>query len=129
MQITRPQARDPVKTIRKEIETWDSPFVGLDCFGTDNAERIASIVNEFCRTHLHSGVRGYSFYRASVGSTHGIQLEDDRNVVIKVRPPPETNPDLSFNQNSLKTICAVMTWLAERNYPCPTILLDPTPLV
>ena len=33
---------DPVETIRKDIETWDSPFVELDCYGTDNAGQIAT---------------------------------------------------------------------------------------
>jgi hypothetical protein len=47
---------DPVEAIRTEIQTWDSPFVELDCFGTDNAERVAAIVNEFCRAHLGSGI-------------------------------------------------------------------------
>ena len=82
-------AHDPVATIRKEIETWNSPLVELDCFGSDNAEQIVSIVNEFCRTYLRSGVRGHVFYRASVGSAHGIQHEDGRNIVIKVRRSPE----------------------------------------
>ena len=120
--------RDPVDLIQTEIQTWESPFVELDCFGTANAEQIAEIVNEFCRAHLGSRLRGYFFYRASVGSTHALLLEDDREVVIKVRPPPETNPDLRLDKNSLEAICAVMTWLAERNYPCPRILLGPTPL-
>jgi len=119
---------DPVETLQKEIQTWDSPFVELDCFGTDNAEQIAEIVNEFCRAHLGSRFRSYFFYRASVGSTHALRLEDDREVVIKVRPPPETNPDLSLDRKSLEAICAVMVRLADRNYPCPQLLLGPTPL-
>jgi len=119
---------DPVATIRKDIETWDSPFVELDCFGTDNAGQIATMVEGFCRHHLDSRVRGYLFYGASIGSTHGLQLEDGRNVVIKVRPPPETNPDLKFDCESLGAISAVMAWLADRNYPCPKLLLGPTPL-
>jgi hypothetical protein len=102
--------RDPVETIRTEIQTWDSPFVELDCFGTDNAARIFDMMNDFCRTRLDSNIRGYFFYRASVGSAHGIQLEDGHNVVIKVRPPPETNPDLSLDRKSLETICSVMSW-------------------
>jgi hypothetical protein len=58
---------DPVQTIRTEIETWESPFVELDCFGTDDAQRIVEIVTEFCRnpyllrtegdTLLHEAVR------------------------------------------------------------------------
>lgn len=120
--------RNPTETIRTEIETWDSPFIELDCFGTDNAGGIVEAVNEFCQTHLHGAIRNYLFYRASVGSTHGIQLEDGRNVVIKVRPPPETNLDLSFDRKSLETICSVMSWLSDRGYPCPRIRLGPTPL-
>jgi hypothetical protein len=64
---------DPVKTLRNEIETWDTPFVELDCFGTDDAERIVPTMYEFCRVHLGSSLRGYLFYGSSVGSTHGVQ--------------------------------------------------------
>jgi hypothetical protein len=119
---------DPVETIRKDIETWDTPFVELDCFGTDSAERIAEMTNEFCQIHLGSRLRGYFFYGASVGSTHGVQLEDGRELVIKVRPPPETNPYLSLDRTSLESICWVMMWLADRSYPCPKPILGPTPL-
>jgi len=119
--------RDSVKTLQKEIQTWDTPFVELDCFETDCAERIAELINEFCRAHLGSKLRGYLFYGSSVGSTHGVQLEDGRDVVIKVRPPPETNPDLNFDRTSLESICRVTKWLADRGYPCPKPILGPTP--
>jgi aminoglycoside phosphotransferase (APT) family kinase protein len=118
---------DPVKTLQKELETWGTPFVELDCFGTDSGERIAGTMDEFCRAHLGSKLRGYLFYGASVGSTHGVQLEDGRNVVIKVRPPAETNPYLSFDRATLDTICRVMHWLADGGYPCPKPILGPTP--
>ncbi len=124
----RRSAFDAVETIRNEIQTWDSPFVVLDCFGTDNAEQIAKLVTEFCRAHLGSSIRGYFFYRASIGSAHGVRLQDDREVVIKVRPPPETNPHLSFDRESLGAISAVMSWLTDRGYPCPKLLLGPTPI-
>lgn len=119
---------DPVEIIRNEIETWESPFVELDCFGTANAAQIVKFVNDFCRVHVGSGIRGYYFYRASIGSTHGIALEDGRDVVIKVRQPPETNPDSHFDLESLGAVYKVMSWLADRGYPCPRILLGPTPL-
>jgi hypothetical protein len=35
---------DPVKTLRSEIGTWDTPFV---CFGTDSAERIVQTMYDF----------------------------------------------------------------------------------
>jgi hypothetical protein len=78
-------AHDPVETLQREIQTWDSPFVELDCFGTDCAERIAEMMDKFCRAHLGRKLRGYLFYSSSVGSTHGVQPEDGRDVVIKVR--------------------------------------------
>jgi hypothetical protein len=119
---------DPVDMLQKEIQTWDSPFVELDCFGTDSAEQIAEMMDEFCRAHLGSNLRGYLFYGSSVGSTHGVQLEDGRDVVIKVRPPPETNLDLSFDRTSLESICGVTKWLADRGYPFPKPILGPTPV-
>ncbi len=123
-----PTVYDPIKTLQKELETWGTPFVELDCFGTDCAARIADTMNEFCRAHLGSKLRGYLFYGSSVGSTHGVRLEDGRDVVIKVRPPAKTNPYLSFDRTSLESIYRVMKWLAERGYPCPKPILGPTPL-
>ncbi len=119
---------DPVETIRKETQTWGTPFVELDCFGTDNAEQIVGMIDDSCRNQLGSGIRGYFFYRASVGSTHGVQLEDGREGVVKVRPPAETNPYLPYDQRSLETIVSVMQWLADQGYPCPTPIMGPVPL-
>ena len=116
---------DPVEILQKEIQTWESPFVEVDCFGTDSASRIVRMMNEFCQAHLGSNIRGYLFYGASVGSTHGVQLEDGRELVIKVRPPSETNPYLSLDRTSLKAICQVMNWLADRGYPCPKPIIGP----
>ena len=119
---------DTVETLQRELQTWDTPFVELDCFGTDKAQRIAQMIDEFCQAHLGDKLRGYLFYGSSVGSTHGVQLDDGRELVIKVRPPPETNPYLSLDAASLETICSVTRWLADRAYPSPKPILGPTPL-
>ena len=119
---------DPVRTLRNEIETWSTPFVELDCFGTDSADRIVPAMDEFCRVHLGSTLRGYLFYGSSVGSTHGVRLEDGPDIVIKVRPPPETNPYLNHDRTALESVCRVTNWLADRGYPCPKPILGPTPM-
>ena len=49
--------------------------------GTDDAERIVPTMYEFCRVHLGSSLRGYLVYGSSVGSIHGVQLEDGRELV------------------------------------------------
>jgi hypothetical protein len=45
---------DLVETLQKEIQTWDAPFVEVDCFDTDSAVRIAEIMDEFCRIHFQA---------------------------------------------------------------------------
>lgn len=119
---------DPVAMIQKDLDGWATPFVELDCFGTDNAERIAEMVEKFCRANLDSSIRGYFFYGSSVGCTQGLGLEDGRDVVVKVRPPAHTNPDLNLDAAALERVCDVMKWLAEKGFPCPKPILGPTPL-
>jgi hypothetical protein len=59
---------DPIKTLQKELETWGTPFVELDCFGTDCAERIADTMDEFCRAHLGSKLVGTCFMLQVLGA-------------------------------------------------------------
>jgi hypothetical protein len=126
--ISSPDIRDPVSTIQADLDTWETPFVEIDAFGTADAGHIAAMIDAFAREQLGAGVTGYLFYSASVGSTHGIELEDGRRVVIKVRPPSETNPCLPLDRNSLEQIVAAQRHLADAGYPCPTPLLGPFPL-
>jgi len=99
----------------------DSPFVELDCFGTDCAARDCGHNDEFCRL-IWQQAPWYLFYGSSVGDPW-LRLEDGRDVVIKFRPPEETNPYLSFDRTSLESICRVMKWLTDRGYPCPKPIL------
>jgi hypothetical protein len=119
---------DPVECIRQSVGAWATPYVELDIFGTGDAAKIAFTVDAFCRQHLGSGVDGYLFYAASVGSTHGIELCDGRRVVLKARPPSETNPDLALGFAQTTTVCKVMTWLSQRGFPCPLPLCGPLPM-
>jgi hypothetical protein len=120
--------RDPATAIQDDLGTWETPFVEIDAFGTADASRIAGMIDAFARGRMGSGISGYLFYSASVGSTHGVELEDGRRVVIKVRPPAETNPDLPLDRVSLEQIVAIQRHLADAGFPCPTPLLGPVPL-
>ena len=120
--------RDPVTVIREHLAQWDTPFVELDVFGTDDAGSIAEAVDRFTREHLGARVAGYLFQTASVSSTHGVELDDGRRVVIKVKPPPETNPDLPLDRTSLEAIVAAQRHLAAAGYPAPTPILGPVVL-
>lgn len=119
---------DPIETIQAAIDEWETPLVELDVFGTDQASEIAGLTNGFCQARLGSTIAGSLFYRTSIGVVHGLALEDGRRVVIKARPPPETNPDLPLGRSALESIARLMHWLADSGFPCPRPLLAPTPL-
>ena len=119
---------DPVSLIQQNLDTWGTPYVELDTFATDRAEQIVDIVNAFCLAHMGAKLAGYLFYGSSVGSTHGVRLTDGREIVIKSRPPIHVNPDLKHDRQSLDLICSVMRWLRAQDYPCPSVLLGPTPI-
>jgi hypothetical protein len=122
------QLHDPVVLIQQNLEAWGTPYVELDTFATDRAEQIVDLIDAFCLTYLGARLAGYLFYGSSVGSTHGVQLTDGRAVVIKARLPAHVNPNLKHDPHGLATICRVMKWLRARDYPCPEILLGPTPI-
>jgi hypothetical protein len=117
--------RDPVAVVRASLDEWEVPFVELDVFGTADAGAIVEQVDEFARRHLGSGVAGYLFCGASVGSTHGVVLADGREVVIKARPPAQTNPDLPLDAGSLAVVVELQRFLADRGYACPRPILGP----
>ncbi|HEY1693180.1 MAG TPA: hypothetical protein VGG39_13525 [Polyangiaceae bacterium] len=120
--------RDPVVVIREHLATWDTPFVELDVFGTDDPRAIAAAVDEFARAQLGAGVAGYLLQVASISSTHCVELDDGRRLVIKVKPPAETNPSLPLDRASLEAITQAQSHLAASGFPCPMPVLGPTPL-
>jgi hypothetical protein len=91
-------------------------------FGTVDPERIAGIVEAFCRAHLGSTPRGAHFYASSVGCVVGLRLEPGHDVVIKAYQPRWRRPFLEAVQDAQR--CA-----ARAGVPCPMPLLAPAPLV
>ena len=81
-----------VLDIQSCTNEWDARFVDLDVFGTDGATEIAKLTDKFCLAYLRSAVAGSLFYRMNIGTVSGIELTDGRRVVIKARPPLQTNP-------------------------------------
>jgi len=114
--------------IAAEIASWEIPFVHLDVFGTADSAAIAEQITTFVRVHLKRSIRGHTFCTASVGSTHGLVLDDGTRVVLKARPAQSTNPDLPLDARSLECIARVQSFLAERAYPAPRPLVPPAPL-
>ena len=118
----------PVEAIHVCLSDWETPFPELDVFGTDVPAEIAALIQAFARSELGSDVAGYVFCRSSVGSTHGVVLDDGRQVVIKARPPAKTNPDLALGEAALAEIVHVQRFLHDHGYPCPRPIRGPSKL-
>ncbi len=120
---------DPIELIQRSLDEWDDvPPVEADIFETASASAIADSITGFCERHLGAGVAGYLFCASGIGSSHGVKLTDGRVVMIKVRPPADTNPDMIHSREGLSVICEALKWLHARGFPCPELLLGPVPL-
>lgn len=92
-----------------------------DVFTTTEASSIVAAVDAFCRARLGSGIDHYEFYWPSVGSAHGLCLDDGRRVVVKVHRT-------TANVAHLAAVQTVQGHLAAAGFPAPLPLLGPTPL-
>jgi len=92
-----------------------------ELFATVEPAAIAAAVGDFCRAHLGAGVSGYAFFATSVGSVHGVVLEDGRRAVVKVHRADADHVHLDAVQQ-------VQAQLAAAAFPSPRPLLGPTPL-
>ena len=119
---------DPVEAIRAHLAGWREPVVELDTFGTAEPSEMAAMVDRFCRRELESGVAGYLFCTASQGSTHGVELEDGRRVVVKLHPPPAANPDRRHDREALESIRRAVEHLHAHGFACPRPLAGPAAL-
>lgn len=122
------EVRPSIDVVRAHLAEWDSVVVEQDVFGTSDAAAICALTDTFCRQHLGAGIRGSLFYVSSIGCVHGAELEDDRRIVIKARPPAATNPDMILDKAAITSIYRVTSWLFSHGYPCPEPMLGPHPL-
>ena len=97
------------------------PLLEREVFGTGDPERIAVLVDEFCRVHLGARVAAYAFFATSVGSVHGLELRDGPRVVVK-------GYRRSVDVAHLRAAQAVQAALADEGFPAPAPLLAPVEL-
>ena len=80
----------PVQVIAKQLAEWEIPYVDLAIFETAEPLTIARTVDAFCREQLGAGITQYLFCNASIGSVHGVVLDDGRRVVVKAQQPDKS---------------------------------------
>lgn len=108
-------------TIAATIAGGERAVVEEQVFGSGDADRIAATVDAFCRSALGSGIRRYRFFTSSIGSVHGVELEDRRRVVVKVHQRRVSTP-------YLRTMVEVQGSLAGSGFPAPEPITGPLPL-
>jgi hypothetical protein len=97
------------------------PLLERDVFGTTASQRIATLVDSFCRERLGAGVAGYELFATSYGSVHGVRLRDRRRVVVKAY---RREIDLAH----LAAVQHAQAHVPDGGFPAPRPLLAPAPL-
>ena len=105
--------------VADRFEEWGFvPHIVRAVFPDGSAAGVASALDDFCRRQLGAGVEAAEFFEASVGSVHGLRLDDGRRVVVKVHAP---RTSVRF----LAAVQAVQRHLADRGFPAPVPLVGP----
>jgi hypothetical protein len=115
------EARPHVDVIARALADWDEPFVEIAIFGTAEPAVIAAEVDAFCRASLGCGVAGALFTRSSIGSVHGLALDDGRRVVLKAHLP-------AADERHLRSVQRIVRHLRVGGFPAPLSLVDLAPL-
>ena len=112
---------EPNNVIEAHLVESEDLFVEQAIFGTVDSTEIARNVDAFCLAELGSRIAGYLFYESSQGSVIGVQLADNRRVVVKAHPP-------SQSPGFLAAVFRVQSHLANHGFPCPRPISGPMPL-
>jgi hypothetical protein len=83
--------------------------------GTDSPEKLETLMVAFAEDELGSPIDQIEFCELSVAAVFGLQLRDQRRVVVKIFRP---GTDPAF----VDSLIAVQRSLDGRGFPCPTVL-------
>lgn len=97
------------------------PAIVSEVFEDPSPEAMAAELDGFCAGHLGARVAQPEFFEASVGSVHGLTLDDGRRVVVKVNGARGSTAFLDAMQS-------VQGQLAAAGFPAPVPLVRPTRL-
>src|ERR1700738_3107461 len=90
-------------------ESDGEPRLERDIFRTVDPGRVAALVDDFCQRWLGAGIAHYEFFATSVGSVHGVRLDDGRRVVVKAHRS-------EVDRGHLVAVQAVQTRLADKGF-------------
>ena len=88
-------------------------------FGTDDARDISDLIRGWCIVHLGATVTGVWLWSVSTGCVAGLDLDDGRQVVVKVYAPDRPAARLA-------TIVSVQAFAADLGLPAPQPVSGPT---
>jgi hypothetical protein len=81
---------------------------------------IAAALDAWCRQALGAGIAASELFYASVGSVHGLRLDDGRRVVVKLHRP-------GTSARFIRCVQTVQRRLADDGFPAPEPLAGPAP--
>ena len=108
------------EVIAMQVAKWGGVDLPLEreLFGAADPDSIAAVVDGWCRLHLGGRVEAYEFFFSSIGSVHGLVLDDGRRVVVKAH---RRRVDLGY----LRAMVTVQRHLADSHLPAPRPIVGP----
>jgi hypothetical protein len=94
------------------------PAVENAVLGTGEPAQIEPLVRAACRDALGAEIAGCAFYEGGVGCVFGLELTDERRVVMKAHGP-------GVSDARLRSVAAVQAHLANAGFPCPAPIGGP----
>jgi hypothetical protein len=110
-----------VAEIASHLADWQVAHVELAIYGTDDASRIARVIDEFCCHELRSAADQTLFYQSSIGAVAGLRLRDGRSVVVKAHQP-------NWTFKRLEEVAHLQSKVATDLELAPQVLAGPAPL-
>jgi hypothetical protein len=107
--------------IAAHLSDWDTAHVELAIYGTDDAQRVAQTLYDFCSSELKCPPEATLFYRSSIGAVAGLILCDGRRVVIKAHQP-------DWTRERLREVARLQSLIAAGPGLAPRLVAGPSRL-
>lgn len=103
------------QVIAGHLARWREPHVELAIYGAAEPARVAWLLDACCSHLLGAHVRGALFYQSSIGAVAGVELDDERRVVLEAYQPDRS-------RERLREVVRLQGCLAQQRLFAPRVL-------
>ncbi|SEM51411.1 phosphotransferase [Paenibacillus sp. OV219] len=117
-----------LEALRSSFEDEENIILCNSILGMSDAAQIVVDMDHFCESHFNSPIRSCLSISFSVGASFGFELENGKQIFVKVHKPTSADTITAISKPYLTAVSNVQRALAGSGFPCPRVLLEPTEL-